>query len=1125
MNSPAGATATPASALAEAERIAKFGYWDLDLKRNKLAWSNEIYRIFEVDPEKFDASYEAFLGAIHPEDREYVNAAYTDSVKKRAPYNIVHRLQMKDGRIKYVRERCETFYDPSGQPLRSIGTVQDITEPQLTFEALRASERALRALFEEANERARKLAQAERIAHVGSWEVDLSANRLIYSEEALNIHGLSREAFDGTLSMAIDLAHPDDRLRVTAAINATLYEGKAFDIEYRIVRPDGGVRYVHAEDEVMRDASGKPLRAVGITQDITERKLVEQALRRFRVAMDVSVDSIYLTDPVAMRFVDVNSAACRRTGYTREQLLGMGPQDLLDKDLAKVQHEYQEVLAAGDAGVISENTFLTSDGSRRWTELYRRAFDMEGGRLVVTVGRDITERKSSEAALSRFRTAVDASGDAIVLIDRASMRYVDVNRTTCEMTGYTREELLGMSPMDLFGTSREALERDYDEIIADRYSRATRTEGWYLRKDGVRVPIETRRRAVQTLDGWVIVGTARDITDRKEADAKIARLNRLYAVLSGINSTIVRIQDGAELYEEACRILVQSGQLALAYICVIDPVDQRLKLVASAGSGAAAFLAGVQGRMSLRDDEPAGYGPPALAARQKQPIVVNDIAADARIQDGGAHLARGIRSAAALPICVNGEQVAVLGLHAAEAGFFDEQQMRLLVELAGDIGFALDHIEKAKRLDYLAFYDQLTGLANRRLFLDRLAQTLISAGQAGEKAALLLVDMERLATVNESLGRQAGDALVTQLAERLTRSAGSSDVARVSANHFAVLFRSIKGRSEVLRRCDRLWQECFGASFRIADSELRSSARGGLALFPSSADAEALLQNAEAALRRAKQTGERLVFHAPEMTAKTTERLSLENQLRLGLDRREFVLHYQPKVDLDTGRIAGVEALMRWQSPELGLVPPLKFIPVMEETGMILDAGAWALASAIEDHKRWRELGLAAPRVAVNVSAVQLRQKSYVAALAQALGGGAQPVSIDLEITESVVMEDIQGNIEKLKEARGLGVSVAIDDFGTGYSSLGYLARLPVQALKIDRSFITAMLDDPATMTLVQTIISLAHSLRLKVIAEGVESEEQARTLRLLRCDEMQGYLFSKPLPFEAMSRLLAATP
>ena len=235
------------------------------------------------------------------------------------------------------------------------------------------------------------------------------------------------------------------------------------------------------------------------------------------------------------------------------------------------------------------------------------------------------------------------------------------------------------------------------------------------------------------------------------------------------------------------------------------------------------------------------------------------------------------------------------------------------------------------------------------------------------------------------------------------------------------------------------------------------------------------------------------------------------------------MLHYQPKVDLETRSIVGPEALIRWQNPELGLVPPGQFIPLMEETGLILDAGAWALRRAALDHRRWFEQGLKPPRIAVNVSAIQLRQRDFVSSVEQAILEGIAPTGIDLEITESLVMHDIEGNIGKLKEARALGVSIAIDDFGTGYSSLAYLAKLPVQTLKIDRAFIIAMLDQPDTMTLVQTIISLAHSLKLKVVAEGVESEDQAKVLRLLRCDQFQGYLFSKPLPFDAMTALLGA--
>ncbi len=259
------------------------------------------------------------------------------------------------------------------------------------------------------------------------------------------------------------------------------------------------------------------------------------------------------------------------------------------------------------------------------------------------------------------------------------------------------------------------------------------------------------------------------------------------------------------------------------------------------------------------------------------------------------------------------------------------------------------------------------------------------------------------------------------------------------------------------------------------------------------------------------------------MTERIAETLSLENKLRRAIERSEFVLHYQPKLNLETRGMLGVEALIRWQSPDLGLVPPGKFIPLLEETGLILQVGAWALNRAALDHRAWVEHKLKAPRIAVNVSQIQLRQRDFLRMVEHAIRDGATPTGIDLEITESLVMQDVQVNIEKLKAVRGLGINIAIDDFGTGYSSLAYLAKLPVATLKIDRAFISTMLDDPNAATLVQTIISLAHSLQLKVVAEGVESEEQANLLRLLRCDEAQGYLFSKAVPLEQLTRLLEA--
>ena len=376
--------------------------------------------------------------------------------------------------------------------------------------------------------------------------------------------------------------------------------------------------------------------------------------------------------------------------------------------------------------------------------------------------------------------------------------------------------------------------------------------------------------------------------------------------------------------------------------------------------------------------------------------------------------------------------------------------------------------------------------------------------------------------INDSLGRQAGDALLKQIAERLGSAAGTTEVARVGADLFAIILPVVKGRTEIGRTVEELWRSCLDAPFQLNDTEIRVAMKGGIALYPNDGtSAEALFRNAEAAWKKAKQTGARYLFHAPEMTARIAEKLTFENKLRQAVENEEFVLHYQPKMSLDTGRIVGVEALIRWQSPERGLVPPGQFVSLLEETGLILDVGAWALERAVRDHASLQAQGLPAPRMAVNMSAMQLRQIDIVDIVKAAIACGASPTALDVEITESLLMEDVAGNIEKLRALRGLGMKLAIDDFGTGYSSLGYLARLPVHTLKIDRSFIVTMLDEADTMTLVSTIISLAHSLKLNVVAEGVEQEEQAKVLRLLRCDEIQGFLFSKPVPLQTLAQLL----
>ncbi|TMG99517.1 MAG: bifunctional diguanylate cyclase/phosphodiesterase, partial [Betaproteobacteria bacterium] len=373
---------------------------------------------------------------------------------------------------------------------------------------------------------------------------------------------------------------------------------------------------------------------------------------------------------------------------------------------------------------------------------------------------------------------------------------------------------------------------------------------------------------------------------------------------------------------------------------------------------------------------------------------------------------------------------------------------------------------------------------------------------------------------------QIGDELLKQIAARCLSFATEPGLfARLGGDQFAVLIPDVKNEDDVARIVELRNREIFGASYLVGDPDLRVSAKFGIAVFPGDGtDADMLLKNAEAALKRAKATGERYLFYTQQMTERVAGKLSLENKLRHALENEEFVLHYQPKVDLEARRIVGVEALMRWQRPDVGLVPPLRFIPLLEETGMILDVGAWALRRAALDHQQWLGQNLVAPRIAVNVSAIQLRHRDFVAVVKEALREGVDPPAVDIEITESVIMGDLAATVDKLRAVRDMGLDIAIDDFGTGYSSLGYLSKLPVHSLKIDRSFIIAMADDPDTMTLVSTIISLAHSLRLKVCAEGVETEEQAKFLRLLRCDEMQGYLISRPVPEGDLRALLVAT-
>jgi diguanylate cyclase (GGDEF)-like protein len=611
-----------------------------------------------------------------------------------------------------------------------------------------------------------------------------------------------------------------------------------------------------------------------------------------------------------------------------------------------------------------------------------------------------------------------------------------------------------------------------------------------------------------------------EMDERERAAGRILQLNRVLSMLSGINALIIRVQDRMELFRESCRLAVEQGGFKVAWVGC--PELESGDMVSTAWAGPS--IEEIQDICVSSE----GFSEPesliASALRLRRPVVCNQL--DVQLQSPQVRqqmVLHGFRSMIALPLILENQPLGCLALVSLEADVFDESERRLLNELAGDISFALDHIEKSERLNYLAFYDSLTGLANRTLFQERLKQCVSAAERSGGTVALVIADPERFGTINDSFGRHIGDALLRQVSQRLVECVGSADdVSRLGGDQFAAILLNVPEVKDIERAVQDWSRRWLEVPFQLNGMDLRLVAKYGIAHYPhSGTDAETLIRNAEAALKSAKEIGEKLQFYEPHLSTRASESLVLENQLRRALERREFVLHYQPKVDLETRELVGVEALMRWQSPERGLVGPLKFIPILEQCGMIVEVGAWALQQASVDRSLWMEAGLPGPRVAVNVSTVQLQHGNFAAIITDVVRlAGADP-GLDIEVTESLIMGDAAENIERLRAVRALGLGVAIDDFGTGYSSLGYLTRLPVQTLKIDRSFIIAMLDDPGAMTLVSTIISLAHSLRLTVVAEGVESEEQAKILRLLRCDQMQGYLISKPLPFNEMTQFI----
>jgi len=810
-----------------------------------------------------------------------------------------------------------------------------------------------------------------------------------------------------------------------------------------------------------------------ISEDVIALEQASLKTKKLAQAVEQSPAIVVITD-VKGSIEYVNPKFTEVTGYTSDEALGQNPR-ILKAGLTPPE-VYRELWATVLAGRQWHGELLNrkKSGELIWENTWISPLTGEDGGIshFITVKEDITRRKEVEAKMRMLSLALEHSPASVVITDRnGAIEYVNPKFT--EVSGYASAEAIGKNPRILSSGLTPA--ETYRELWA-RISSGNEWSGEVLNrnKKGELFWESERIAPITDHQGEIthFVALKQDISKRRQAEAALHLSNS--AIEASSNGIIVMDAQSAN------RPIVYANP-AFGQMTGYDQADFLGKDICR--------LLGCQEEAALSD-----YLSSALHQGERRCSVV-----PSRRKDGTPFW----------------NEFTITVVRNAEESV--SHYVGVLSDVTG-------RIEYEEQLAHQATHDDLTGLPNRSLLMDRIEQAIANAHRYGHSAAVLLVDLDHFKYINDSLGHAAGDQVVQEVAKRLSSCAREGDtVARMGGDEFVLVLNHVEDEQDVARVLERI-VDSNSEPMLIEGRKLHVTSSLGVSLFPKDGDnAENLLRYADTAMYHAKVQGrDGYWFYTADMNIRMMERLTLEDNLRHAIENREFVLHYQPQVDIRTGQIVGAEALVRWQSPTLGMIPPGKFIPLAEETGLIIPIGDWVLKSACEQLKRWQVAGLTGIRVAVNISALQFRQKLFTDRVRTLLDESQlDAANLELEITESMLMHDVEDAIAILRGLKAMDLHLSLDDFGTGYSSLSYLKRFPIDVLKLDQSFVRDILVDSDDATIAKTVITLGHNLNLKVVAEGVETAEQCSFLEKHDCDLVQGYYFSRPLPVDAFEQFL----